>query len=355
MKIDNIVVENTSKQLGARIIAGFKALGVDTKGLKGGLYETQDYSRTYYGVVDGGEFSHYNKEEIKDARVVTIEELESMCPLPEKWYIAITEENKDILRKWWLTLNPKSCNGCNINNPKDFHGVLCNTAFDDTYLYYGKNPSNINLGEEISFEQFKQHILKMKKEAIPQYWSIRRDASNYRVINQYMNQLFNKTNLDADNYVDRVGMVNNRNTTKGREGLPEITFSQFIEHVINKKVIGYNLREGYNEAVVRAALGLKGSFPSAFIVVGQIGYYYEGRAKELGIQDWFEPVFEEEKIVIDGHTAEKLENGDVKFGCQVIAKSTLESVKSLLNNSAFTTKLLINNVEITKEIINKLC
>ena len=81
--------------------------------------------------------------------------------LPERWKVLITDESKETLEKHRLTL-PKQTS--------DVHSVLCDDAHGKFYLstdkeysdyqFWGK--SRIENYTEITFEQFKTHILKEK-------------------------------------------------------------------------------------------------------------------------------------------------------------------------------------------------
>lgn len=86
-------------------------------------------------------------------------------------------------------------------------------------------------------------------------------------------------------------------------GYTEITFEQFKEHVLKqpmeeKKIIGYKLiRPEYKDLVVKA-LQLSSVHEPNIIMAGMIAYYIP-KIKELGVMDWFTPVYEEEFKVGD--------------------------------------------------------
>lgn len=65
----------------------------------------------------------------------------------------------------------------------------------------------------------------------------------------------------------------------------------------NRKIIGYNLVKTEYERVVTKALGLLKTPYNPFIITDMIGYYLP-KIKELGILDWFEPIYEPKKKVV---------------------------------------------------------
>jgi len=81
---------------------------------------------------------------------------------PKKWFIRITDENKDELFKYYYNINKSK----DFRNIEDFHGCL--TSFlrkDGTYLDYCDDGGNAELegGIKITFEQFKENVLNMKQ------------------------------------------------------------------------------------------------------------------------------------------------------------------------------------------------
>jgi len=58
-------------------------------------------------------------------------------------------------------------------------------------------------------------------------------------------------------------------------------------------------------------------------------------------------------VKISGYKAEKTSSG-IKFGCQTIPYSVLDSLENLMSRSEFSTDIKINNTPITLEIVQKL-
>lgn len=120
----------------------------------------------------------------------------------------------------------------------------------------------------------------------------------------------------------------------------------------NKEIIGYNLKDIKNEAVVRAALSYTSKYDT-FFVKGHIGGYYFTRLKDLGIEDWFEPVYAPEKIEIAGYTAE-FKNKKVKFGCQEFTYEEVKAIHKFISLDHLTSLPEIGSTVIRKELLEKI-
>lgn len=93
-----------------------------------------------------------------------------------------------------------------------------------------------------------------------------------------------------------------RGTWIGSSPLPGdvgIKFNQikFNDMKEEKTIIGYKLIKPEYESVVVKVLGLSSVFSPNIIIAGMIGYYLP-KIKELGILDWFEPVYKEEELIV---------------------------------------------------------
>ena len=129
---------------------------------------------------------------------------------------------------------------------------------------------------------------------------------------------------------------------------------------MEKEIVGYELRYPAHEKLVIRALNLpiKTAY-KPFIISGMIGYYIP-MIKELGIMDWFDPVYKEEKSlpIINGYEGEIVLNEKVvKYGC---IRLPLENLSGILDNkvlsrdrSVFSIKL-DSGVEIKMEQIEQI-
>ena len=100
-------------------------------------------------------------EEIKQVEPTVENVKEETFSLPEKWYIRITDTNKDILYKYWKTLG--------IDIDYNFKGFLCSKYhLDNSCLCY--NEDRLTDYTEITFEQFDKYVLKLNvAEPKPSY------------------------------------------------------------------------------------------------------------------------------------------------------------------------------------------
>lgn len=79
---------------------------------------------------------------------------------PEKWFIPITEENHVVLYNWWKE-QVSSSFLCYWQGENNSYCVL-SIFYDGSYLDYQKEGQNAKMKGcvEITFEQFKKHVLK---------------------------------------------------------------------------------------------------------------------------------------------------------------------------------------------------
>lgn len=117
-----------------------------------------------------------------------------------------------------------------------------------------------------------------------------------------------------------------------------------------KTIIGYKLNHSEYKKVVVAALGLNSVFEPNIIVAGMIGYYIP-KIKELGIMDWFEPIYEKAypEITINGYKGEFFDWG-VKFGCAEIGAGIFRELYRL--KSGYSNKE-IESVTIGRGVFTK--
>jgi hypothetical protein len=120
-----------------------------------------------YGLNDAGGLCFCNKrlEYAKTKTIITAEEfikLNTEFVLPKKWCVKVTPENADILTDW----KTKVSNGVFADNAKDYSYVS-----ED-----GRGMNDLDFVEskytEITFDQFKQYVLKEKDTefVLPETW-----------------------------------------------------------------------------------------------------------------------------------------------------------------------------------------
>lgn len=145
-----------------------------------------------------------------------------MTKLPKNWCVKVTPENKDVLNEWKQKVNPKSDSIYNYSYSYvsyEGYGLLTNLCY-----------------EEISFEDFKRLVLSKTPEfVLPEKWKVLRTPDNYEIINKWF-----KDNGYGDPYLDHspIAVDGSNSYRSGCAIYPdhiEITFDQFLDHVVNKK------------------------------------------------------------------------------------------------------------------------
>ena len=107
------------------------------------------------------EEKHWLETCIKADKFVSYKEaMKTFIPefvLPEKWAIVITDENKDIVNEYRKSIFNNSNISCNLN----VDNVHLSDRYDGTYYHYNKYHFKEHTNcEEITFDQFKQYVLK---------------------------------------------------------------------------------------------------------------------------------------------------------------------------------------------------
>ncbi len=75
--------------------------------------------------------------------------------MKNRWFIKITEENKDILKSYWQTIvSPR------VFEQYEFYGTLLSWDYDRTYLHYGRDYTGKgDRAIEITLEEFQRDVL----------------------------------------------------------------------------------------------------------------------------------------------------------------------------------------------------
>ncbi len=167
-----------------------------------------------------------------------------------------------------------------------------------------------------------------KPFVLPEKWCIRRTYENNIVINSYYNKHYSKCNeygagsgymysenilkdssLTYHGYSDTNSKLLNKVDFK-HENYIEITFEQFKQYVLkenienmqrnHKKIISYKIK---NKDYINAALSISqipiGNTIEELCKYIKIGGAYRTNIEKAGVLDlWFEPIYEDEKIMI---------------------------------------------------------
>lgn len=91
-KLDNVVIENLTREMGREIIAYFREMGYDTSHFYGFSHK-EGYNHIYYfyGVING-KFDNYSKQQVEEANAQIIQLPTKEAKLPENWCIKGCEE-----------------------------------------------------------------------------------------------------------------------------------------------------------------------------------------------------------------------------------------------------------------------
>lgn len=161
--------------------------------------------------------------------------LEEEMELPEKWQLAVTNENKSTLEKW--RKNGTICAFTKLGYINSNEGYWSDYKFGDEYT-------------EITFEEFKKYVLKEKEFVLPKYWRILGNEESFDIVAKFFNECtksnvykkeyyldnwFYSHNLANDAYILSSNPANYFVSQKIEEKFEEITLEQFKKHVLKKE------------------------------------------------------------------------------------------------------------------------
>lgn len=194
-------------------------------------------AQAYYGCgedlksFNGGNCFHSPTSFSKDVVILTLEQFIELSKeefvLPKHWYIKVNEENKKVLAAW---------SKCPLHVDQ-IVGIY--KGYSDEVSIKGYNSENkikgdgYDFGQEITFEQFREYVLKIKTEfVLPKKWCI-------RVNDQLIVDYCNEHGRNAPYYKQAEAfahfpVVQDKATLRLRkvEGYTEITLEQFKKHVL---------------------------------------------------------------------------------------------------------------------------
>lgn len=148
-----------------------------TRGV-GKYYHQSTINQNYYVHIESTDLPSYS---VKD--FLTEE-------FPEKWCVAVTKENKKILEDW---------RHCGKNSLYDiYYGFLC---YDKIWSFHLRDCT------EITFEQFKQHILMENKEI--EYYKVLKNCWGIQGISWSKGNKLYATNTESLPYFKEIGLLDN--------------------------------------------------------------------------------------------------------------------------------------------------
>jgi len=174
----------------------------------------------------------WNSSNWQNSTEITLEQFKKFVlkenEISEKtnWWVQATDENYDIINKWF-----RERASCTANR----HGKIGIYLNSSSALVYGNitkhdppKASHYDFGEEITFEQFKQFILK-EKFVLPEKWKVERNKDNYKVINKWFYDNNYGTPCDNYGFIWPEGHSYGSHSDSTKFIYTAITFEQFCE------------------------------------------------------------------------------------------------------------------------------
>jgi len=158
--------------------------------------------------------------------------------LPDNWYIMTTKENRDILSDFLKSKKDEYIGYVPSWEPYIGNCLLYPQHSIRCYGTYGK-PDEPGY-KEITFEQFKKHVLK-EEDVFPEKWCIKTTDDNYRMVNAFMHNNSYAwreyretwcTSPDGGYFHWPPAKAIPHTELFKLEGYTEITTSQFNKHVL---------------------------------------------------------------------------------------------------------------------------
>lgn len=179
----------------------------------------------YYGQTQGKEWGKGGQPK-EYHTLITIEQLKEKVgmksfTLPPRWYVVVTEENREVLQKWrWPNDNYHLEPGKIVGIPESGD----NGKFELNHRGHNPKGSTTEFGDfEITYEQFKKYVLKEGSFVLPSQW--------YISLNQVSRETLEKWTHNSYNEI--LGYVTNtKNWNRNRSSeCTEISFEQFEKYV----------------------------------------------------------------------------------------------------------------------------
>lgn len=278
--------------------------------------------------VDYPNYKGNNSWVVPISELIRIGIVEPEFVLPERWYIKITEENKEIVSNW-------------IGHHTYILGNHSSVHFDK------KACDIVNLHpdyEEITFEQFLKHVLKQKEMKI----------TGYKILKPVPLTTF------------KVGSIIGKDSGYFDDC---INYPEFFEPIYEEE---YKV-DDYVIVISNECTNKKSTNRSRY-TIGLIGkikkvgdeFYKNPKTKWLileGFNDGItcnqvrkatpEEIEKYNTIEINGYKADYSKEGHVQFGCKSFNKQSINNFKYLLDK-VDNAKITIGSTEITTTILNKI-
>lgn len=289
---------------------------------------------------------------------------------PKNWYIILTAESREAVKKWWESTFPTD--NRRLFDIGSAYGIINNQqiARIDKYIHELYDLG----GKEITFEQFKKYILEEETEM----YTIKelRDADIQIQVDSEKDviRLAYETGYEDDwkphnaNYPIYCELTNSScvpSWTQDKYYLKKskiITINQIKElSMRDKKIIGYKLvKKEYSKAAVEIENFIHTGYGNILERTFNIQEHLSAinNWKKAGVLDlWFEPVYQAkyELPVLFGYKGvSKIDT--IEYGCQIINKKYVQQLYSALAQSDFTNPKFdgINSIQVGTHGIVKL-
>ena len=280
---------------------------------------------------------------------------------PKNWYIILTAESREAVKKWWKSTFPTDDRLFGIGSA---YGVINNEQIAKISHYIHEL---FDLGgKEITFEQFKKYILEEETEM----YTIKelRDADIQIQVDSEKDaiRLAYATGCEYDwkpanaNYPIYCKLINNYyapSWAKHKNYLNKsktITINQIKElSMSDKKIIGYKLvKPEYEESAYQIAKKNSSTFDkkqlnNLCVLKNNISIPNLQKAGVLNL--WFEPVYQAkyELPILFGHKGVSKKD-NIEYGCQIINKKYIQQLYSALAQRDFTNPKFdgINSIQV---------
>lgn len=254
--------------------------------------------------------------------------------LPTKWFVVRNEENAEILNEWENITHQRGHKGAYLT---DGAVMYSDRSYDSGF--FKKDYT------EITFEQFKTHVLKQTEMKKVIGYKLKADCKQFEKAALAIATI---TDFGTDFGYDFSDNSIVADLLKKADVL-DLWFEPVYEEefkvgdwvTVTSAITGNDACDGYTGRITE-----KDDTSTPYAVDGSWCYdVRKATAQEI------ERVT---TVKIEGYKLEKNLDGSVTFGCQDFSKETVAALKDLFSRTAFKFSCKVNNTEITQEILRKL-
>ena len=171
------------------------------------------YSGNAKQVRNNGDYNHYQEITLEQFRQIT--NLKPMNPLPTKWYIEITRENKKELEDW----RQKVATSNRGNNPKPGQILLSKHHRDNSY-YYADDITALRGRDE--YKDYKEITLEQFREITNQKPMSQSEVKTIQISRTLLNQYYEAATAEQREYIINHFKVDGTTTDKAIRELHDL-------------------------------------------------------------------------------------------------------------------------------------